>query len=305
VTDDLRARIRRACAEADGFNFESLEAHDYQRHADAIVAALQAETDQAVRAVQGWMALDLHMALGKPVDHSATAVHQGHDSWADWWAGLCAEVRNRPSLADERDQYAAERDRYRAAWRSARCRATENEEEAQRQYASCQRAERLLEHATRSAAGKIAREPTVVHVEGPATEAALGQALVRGSEARAQQAEAERDRLAARVAELENAITWETTCLNCARILDSCYTETVRAEKAEAAVQRVREWLDQWGPRLPDGACSALDQAISGDCPGEGNGCNCPCEGCKHNCAAHHLRPPATTRTANNPGEQA
>jgi hypothetical protein len=35
---DLRDRIRRACAEADGFRFACLESHDYQKHADAILA---------------------------------------------------------------------------------------------------------------------------------------------------------------------------------------------------------------------------------------------------------------------------
>ncbi|MFD9564413.1 hypothetical protein [Streptomyces sp. NPDC059994] len=33
-----REQIRRALAEADGFNYEHLEPHDYQRHADAILA---------------------------------------------------------------------------------------------------------------------------------------------------------------------------------------------------------------------------------------------------------------------------
>lgn len=56
-------------------------------------------------------------------------------------------------------------------------------------------------------------------------------------------AEAEQTR--ARLAEYENAVNWHTTCTSCARILDSCYAETVRAEKAEAAVDRVRHALDE------------------------------------------------------------
>jgi hypothetical protein len=32
---------------------------------------------------------------------------------------------------------------------------------------------------------------------------------------------------------------------------------------ADGAVERVREWLDEWGPRLPDGACHTLDQALN------------------------------------------
>jgi hypothetical protein len=54
-------------------------------------AATSRSADEAVRGVQGWMALDLHTALGRPVDHAAT--NQGHDSWGDWWAQLCADVR--------------------------------------------------------------------------------------------------------------------------------------------------------------------------------------------------------------------
>lgn len=45
-------------------------------------------------------------------------------------------------------------------------------------------------------------------------------------------------RLAA-LAEYENAITWHTDCLNCARVMNSAYAETMRAEKAEAAVREV------------------------------------------------------------------
>jgi len=51
----------------------------------------------------------------------------------------------------------------------------------------------------------------------------------------------ERDRLAARVAEYEAALGWETTCLGCSRATTAAYGETVRAEQAEAAVRRVRD----------------------------------------------------------------
>lgn len=64
--------------------------------ATATNAALHAE-----RAVQGWMALDIHTALGMDVDH--TDDHQGYGSWADWWAELCAAVRastTRTALGD-------------------------------------------------------------------------------------------------------------------------------------------------------------------------------------------------------------
>ena len=43
------------------------------------------------------------------------------------------------------------------------------------------------------------------------------------------------------LAELENAITWDTSCTSCARVLDSAYEQTCRAEAAEgklAAIER-------------------------------------------------------------------
>lgn len=66
-----------------------------------------------------------------------------------------------------------------------------------------------------------------------------------------------------RVAELENVITWDTTCGNCAKLLDTGYAETARAEKAEALIRRVRDvtapepasgwqatYYDGWGDAL-------------------------------------------------------
>ena len=36
------------------------------------------------------------------------------------------------------------------------------------------------------------------------------------------------------------------------------------SSSAEAAVEGVRDWLSQWGPKLPDGACHTLDQVLDG-----------------------------------------
>lgn len=43
---ELREAIRRACAEADGFQYEHLEPHDYQRHADALLAVRDREMER-------------------------------------------------------------------------------------------------------------------------------------------------------------------------------------------------------------------------------------------------------------------
>ena len=44
-----------------------------------------------------------------------------------------------------------------------------------------------------------------------------------------------------RLAELENALAWHTSCLSCSRILDSCAKETERAVRAEDEISRLRQ----------------------------------------------------------------
>jgi hypothetical protein len=48
-----------------------------------------------------------------------------------------------------------------------------------------------------------------------------------------------------RFAEYENAVTWGTSCLNCARILDESIAEHERADKAEAEVARLRAAVER------------------------------------------------------------
>lgn len=45
----------------------------------------------------------------------------------------------------------------------------------------------------------------------------------------------------ARLLEYENAITWDTSCTSCARVLDSAYAETCRREQAEATLAAIAE----------------------------------------------------------------
>jgi len=59
-------------------------------------------------------------------------------------------------------------------------------------------------------------------------------------------AQAELETLRAKVARHENAITWETSCLACARVLDSAAAETFRREAAEAKLAGVRELAARW-----------------------------------------------------------
>ncbi|MDH6448231.1 hypothetical protein M2155_000639 [Streptomyces sp. SAI-119] len=46
------------------------------------------------------------------------------------------------------------------------------------------------------------------------------------------------------LAEYEHTINWMATCTGCARVLDSAYAETMRAEQAEAALARVHQVAD-------------------------------------------------------------
>ncbi len=52
-----------------------------------------------------------------------------------------------------------------------------------------------------------------------------------------------------RVQELSGAICWDTTCLNCSSLLDSNYDQYVRAEIAEAEVERLTDLCDEFRKR--------------------------------------------------------
>ena len=77
-----------------------------------------------------------------------------------------------------------------------------------------------------------------------------------------------------KLAEHENAITWETSCLSCARVLDRSYAETCRAERAEAAVttaaatekERIAKVADDLGAHYhgPDGRSAPFADYLRG-----------------------------------------
>jgi hypothetical protein len=97
MTDDHLARAAYAAYKkaTGGLNFQGLPMPAWDDLGDTIqrawIAAAESTEQAAITTVQGWMALDLHSALGLPVDPAAT--NQGHESWADWWAELCGGVR--------------------------------------------------------------------------------------------------------------------------------------------------------------------------------------------------------------------
>ena len=50
-----------------------------------------------------------------------------------------------------------------------------------------------------------------------------------------------------RLAELENAVSWQTSCTSCAATLDASDQATVRAESAEEKLAQIREAVFQGG----------------------------------------------------------
>lgn len=70
-----------------------------------------------------------------------------------------------------------------------------------------------------------------------------------------------------RIVDYENRITWETSCGSCARVLDSSILEHERAEKAEAAVEQVRQIAEHHLHDSDDGTdpcAAAILDAIDG-----------------------------------------
>jgi hypothetical protein len=71
--------------------------------------------------------------------------------------------------------------------------------------------------------------------------------------------EAERDAALAKVREYDNAINWNTTCTSCAAVLDSSYAETMRAEQAEAALDRVQALAESARSAIGIGCLSSVE----------------------------------------------
>ena len=88
-------------------------------------------------------------------------------------------------------------------------------------------------------------------------------AAIAGLRVRAEAAEA-------RLLELEGAITWNTSCTSCARVLDSAYAETVRREAAEAKLAALRTVLLEGGQ--DDATVRRRALAITGTEEGQDNG---------------------------------
>lgn len=80
-------------ATTNHLNYQGLPMPAWDALGDTVRQAWENAAAETVRGVQGWMALDIHVALGKPTDYAADARNQGHKSWGDWWAQLVNDVR--------------------------------------------------------------------------------------------------------------------------------------------------------------------------------------------------------------------
>ena len=70
-----------------------------------------------------------------------------------------------------------------------------------------------------------------------------------------------------RLAELENAITWNTSCTSCAATLDSAYAETARRETAEGKLAGLRQQAAAWAALAPpDDWGESTADTIKSDC---------------------------------------
>ena len=104
---------------------------------------------------------------------------------------------------------------------------------------------------------------TAVSPGGPLDHVACFAEIARWRE-RAEAAEA-------RLAELENAVTWNTSCTSCARTLDGSVAEHERAERAEAKLAGVSAfWLvtDEDGDIILNAPCADTLGCLWSSCPG-------------------------------------
>jgi hypothetical protein len=96
---------------------------------------------------------------------------------------------------------------------------------------------------------------------------------------------ADRDRelaeLRDRIADYENRITWDTTCGNCARLLDSSIRDYERAERAEAELAELRAKIAAVVDRAFEAKdkCRASDDCacVYKDCYEHGKWHDCTC----------------------------
>jgi hypothetical protein len=65
---------------------------------------------------------------------------------------------------------------------------------------------------------------------------------------------------------LQNSLTWDTMCLNCSRLLDSCYEADARREQAEETTMKVVTSLQEiTGKSLEDWLAARLPWLFDGN----------------------------------------
>lgn len=67
------------------------------------------------------------------------------------------------------------------------------------------------------------------------------------------------------IAKYDATMNWHTNCHNCAQLLDSCYAETMRAEKAETTIARVKALAERWRSEMPASVTESVVKTIFAD----------------------------------------
>lgn len=96
----------------------------------------------------------------------------------------------------------------------------------------------LVRFTERIAQALAARDCAQADMAVPEKDHALWEAWNSGAQAVVE--EMKRELMA--FIDYEHTINWMTTCLACAKVLDSAYRETVRRELAEVTLKEVSEW---------------------------------------------------------------
>jgi hypothetical protein len=222
VTDNRRALVATALREHQPpAHQDGLPADEFDCCADAVLAALQQAEDEAdlaiaerVLAEDGEM-VPLKTFLGEADDLDRLRKVIAEYEEAITWETNCLNC-SKATTASYAEYVRAER--YRTAWRSAR-----------------------IGRAKVRAELRESKVDAIVADDDRKAWEELAQARWK----RADKAEAELDQLKATVAGYEEGITWNTSCLNCAKMTTACHAEYERAQKAEAEGARHREAYEE------------------------------------------------------------
>lgn len=131
-------------------------------------------------------------------------------------------------------------------------------------------------------------EPGEIRVSDLKTLLAEIQRLTDSEDSRVVLLEAERDKLRSQLAELNNAINWHTSCLNCSSLMDTNYAQYCELERVKPVLDALGRWRDTTEHAATEALAYAYDAFVAG--PG--------------GCAGHTRKPSAAVRAEVPPGQR-